>query len=207
MQYPELSKAANVSLVVAAMVVAALLPDTTAASVSLLVLGGLLALALSRKSLRIELSQKASGRIAIATIVLVAAYTFGPVFGEDLSFVRGDWAPQHVVLRSVVDHLRHFELPAWSHTLSTGDAPLDVYPSLTYLIAGVVAIVGGLDNHLPWILVGMAVLAHTLIAINAARLALRLGLPASLAALTGVLLVIDVGSVSSGGIVGTIELG
>jgi hypothetical protein len=201
------ARAALAVLGIVTAIIALALPDTTAASVSLLILGGLFALVVARYAPKLELSQRARARMAIAAIAVVSAYTFVPVFFEDLSLVRGDWAPQHVVLKSVVDHLRHFELPTWSHTLSTGDAPLDVYPSLTYVIAAVVAIIGGLDDYLPWVLIGVAVVAHTLIAINAARLVLRLKLPAWLAGVVGVLLVIDAGSVSGGGIIAAIKFG
>ncbi|HLL22682.1 MAG TPA: hypothetical protein VK427_11150, partial [Kofleriaceae bacterium] len=196
-----------------AALVAIAFPRVAAGVVAQLVLaacGGVLAARIAKRlrlsRLLAQVTPNAAGWCALATVSLVALYALVPVLDPDAVFLRGDWGPQHAVLRSVVDHLRDLELPNWHHGLATGDAPLDVYPSLTYVVAGAFALGTGLDDRLPFVLLLFASLAHTLVAVNATRLALRF-LPAPLAAAIGVLLVLDHGSISSGGVIGTIQTG
>jgi hypothetical protein len=73
-------------------------------------------------------------------------------------------------------------------------------------VAALLAMALGVNENLSFVLVLIGVVAHISIALNATRLALRF-LPAWVAAAVGIVTLIDTGSISSGGVMGTIEYG
>src|SRR5262249_3507181 len=87
------------------------------------------------------------------------------------------------------------------HAVSTGDAPLELYPALTYIVTGHLALLLGLDGDLPRALMVTAVLVHVALSITTALLAMRLtSKPIALA--IGLFVLVDSGAVAHGGTVG-----
>jgi len=196
-------------LVIAAAVVAIAFPRVGAGSTGLVILtagAGIAALVAVQRLGDRTISPRLAGWIAIATVSVAGLVLFIPVLGASIEWPQGDWGPQHAVLRGVVDKVASFELPHWNHRISTGDAPLDVYPALSYIVVAALALVSGMEDDLPRLLVYVGIALHVVQAINATRLARRF-LPAPIAALIGLVLLVDRGNVSSGGVFGTVQWG
>ncbi|HEY4181761.1 MAG TPA: hypothetical protein VGM90_33180 [Kofleriaceae bacterium] len=196
------------TLVVVAALVAAVAFSNVAGTVGELVLCGAAGIGVlhlrERYAGRWNMTPKSAGWIAIGVVLFVAFMTFRPVLFHPTTWAMFDQGPQDAVLSDALSSMKHGKLPHWTHTLVGGDSPLELYPSFTYILAGAITIASGSDANVPVVLLLMAVAAHILIALSATRLALRF-LPASLAALIGCALIVDQGSVSSGGVIGTIE--
>ncbi|HEY0189861.1 MAG TPA: hypothetical protein VGC42_01985, partial [Kofleriaceae bacterium] len=80
-------------------------------------------------------------------------------------------------------------------------APLELYPSLAYLVTGQLAALFGLDHDLPLALMIVAVIVYLTIAAATTAVALRVA-PAPIALVIGVLTLVDSGAVAHGGTVG-----
>lgn len=196
-------------LVGAAVVVAVALPTTGAGGIALLIVAGALGVAVVDHGARVprviaKPSKPVAGAIAIGVVVVGAAAVFGRVLHDHIGWTMGDWGIQHAVLKDVIHGLHDHHLPAWSHALSTGDAPLETYPAMTYLIGGALAIVTGSEDRLPLFLLCFGVVIHALIAIGITRLCLRVA-PAPVAAVAGLTQLIDAGGISAGGVAGNLE--
>jgi hypothetical protein len=111
----------------------------------------------------------------------------------------GDWGIQHAVLKGMMPFVPGFDAPVWNHHVSTGDAPLDTYPTLAYWFTAHVAWMTGLRDDLPRAMNIVAVAVHIWIAIMTTRIAARVA-PLLIAAAIGILCIVDIGSLSSGGI-------
>src|SRR5213078_3881518 len=96
--------------------------------------------------------------------------------------------------------------PVWNHAVSTGDAPLELYPSLSYLIAGHVALALGLGDDVPLAMMIVAVIVHVAIAVATAAIALAVA-PRPVALGVGLLALVDTGAVAHGGTVGLFRWG
>ncbi|MGE3455229.1 MAG: hypothetical protein AB7O24_08990 [Kofleriaceae bacterium] len=143
----------------------------------------------------------------VVVIVLVAGAT---VFWDTLTvspdWQMGDWGPQHAVLRGITPSLPGLDVPVWNHAVSTGDAPLELYPAMAYLVTGHLALALGLQGDLSLALMIVAVLVHIAIAVATALLAMRIA-PKPLALLVGMLALVDTGAVAHGGTVGLFRWG
>lgn len=196
-------------LVGVALVVAIALPTTGAGGISLLIVVGALGVAVVDHGARIpravtKPSRPVARAIAIGVVVVGAAAVFGRVLHDAIGWTMGDWGIQHAVMKSVIHGLHEHHLPVWSHALSTGDAPLETYPAMTYLIGSALAIVTGSEDRLPVFLLCFGIVVHTLIAIGITRLCLRVA-PAPIAAVAGLTQLIDAGGISAGGVAGNLE--
>ena len=93
---------------------------------------------------------------------------------ESPDWQMGDWGPQRAVLAHAIDAMPGTDIPVWNHAVGTGDAPLELYPKLTYLVTGHVALALGLDDDLALAMMIVAVIVHLAIAALTAVLAMRI---------------------------------
>ena len=200
----------SIALVFAALISVMAFPASAAGAVGVLVLCAALGVATvlgwPRLPERLKRSRpRLAHWIALLTVVAGAIALFTRFLSHTRGWPLGDWGPQHAVLRGVVDHMRSWTLPHWNQRLATGDSPLEVYPALTYVLMGAIALATGATD-LPTLMITFAVAVHVLFAIGVTRLALRVASPV-VATIVGLCSLADAGGISSGGIVGTIEWG
>jgi hypothetical protein len=139
--------------------------------------------------------------VVIAAVVVTGAAVFQGTLTVSPDWQMGDWGPQRAVLSHVMPSLPGFDLPVWNQAVGTGDAPLELYPSLAYLVTGYVALGLGLSHDLPLALMIVAVVVHVAIAAATAGLAMQVA-PRPVALLIGLLTLVDSGAVAHGGTVG-----
>jgi hypothetical protein len=144
---------------------------------------------------------RVASALVIAAVMIVGAGVFRDILTESPDWQMGDWGPQRAVLANVMPSLPGFDPPVWNHAVSTGDAPLELYPSLVYMVTGHFALALGLDGDLPLALMIVAVIVHVAIAAATAAMAMRIA-PRPLALVVGLLMLIDSGAVAHGGTVG-----
>jgi hypothetical protein len=141
--------------------------------------------------------------VALAIVALVGLTVFWPVLAETPSpqWQTGDWGPQHAVLARIMPHLPGLHVPVWNHAVSTGDAPLELYPALTYIVTGHLALLLGLEHDLPHAFMIVATLTHLGLALTTTALAMRVA-NKPIAAIVGLFFLVDSGAISHGGTVG-----
>ncbi|MBA3461252.1 MAG: hypothetical protein H0T46_14910 [Deltaproteobacteria bacterium] len=138
----------------------------------------------------------------VLVIVACAGLTvFWEVMTESPDWQLGDWGPHHAVLARIMPSLPGLDVPVWNHALSTGDAPLELYPAFTHLLTGHVAIALGLENDLPLALMVMAVLTYLVICVATTAVAMLIA-PKPIALVVGLLTLVDSGAIAHGGTVG-----
>jgi hypothetical protein len=142
--------------------------------------------------------------IAYGAVFALTVWTFWDQFTER-GWMLGDYPGQHAALAQLVPALEHGHIPTYSVAIGTGDAPFETYPALTYVVAACASIVTGSDRLVD-ILVIVGIVAHGLVTLNIVRLVYRVARPWT-AVVIGVIALFDSGSVSGGGLVGTIEWG
>jgi hypothetical protein len=195
-------------LVGGAAIAALAFPTTAPGGVGFVIVAGALGIAVAEHGGRLwrrapDLGDGVAGAIAVGLVVVGAAVVFGRVAHDELGWTMGDWGIQHAVLRDVVDGMCAGDLPGWTHALSTGDAPLETYPAVTYLVAGAGAVATGAEDLTRYLLC-FAVAIHALIAVGITRLALRVA-PAPVACLLGLVQLVDHGNISAGGVSGDVK--
>jgi len=139
--------------------------------------------------------------VVVAIIAVAGVAVFGDALTHSPDWQMGDWGPQRAVLSHVMPALPGLDLPVWNQAVSTGDAPLELYPSLAYLVTGYVALGLGLTHDLPLALMIVAVIVHLAIAVATAAVAMQVA-PRPIAMLVGVATLVDTGAVAHGGTVG-----
>ncbi len=141
--------------------------------------------------------------IALSVVGVIGLITFYPVLSTSPSpeWQTGDWGPQHAVLAKLMPHMPGLDMPVWNHQVSTGDAPLELYPALTYLFTGHVAWLLGLENDLPHAFMIVAVLVQLGLALTTTALAARVA-PKPIAVIVGLFWLVDNGALSHGGVNG-----
>jgi hypothetical protein len=139
--------------------------------------------------------------VVVTVIVVLGLSTFWETLTISPDWQMGDWGPQHAVLSRVMPSLPGLDAPVWNHAVGTGDAPLELYPSLAYVVTGHVALALGLEGDLPLAMMVVAVLVHVALAVTTTLIAVRVASrPIALA--VGALVVVDSGAVAHGGTVG-----
>src|SRR5262249_16895814 len=103
---------------------------------------------------------RTASALVVAMVVVGGLSTFPDVMTQSPGWQVGDWGPQRAVLSHVMPSLPGFDLPVWNHAVSTGDAPLELYPALGYLVTGYAALGLGLAGDLPLALMVVAVFVH-----------------------------------------------
>jgi hypothetical protein len=141
--------------------------------------------------------------VALGVVALVGLSVFWPVITQTPSpaWQTGDWGPQHAVLAQIMPHLPGFDVPVWNHAVSTGDAPLELYPAFTYVVTGHLALLLGLENDLPHAFMIVAALTHLGLALTTVALAMRVA-SKPIAVMIGLFWLVDSGAISHGGTVG-----
>lgn len=118
----------------------------------------------------------------------------------------GDWGILRAVYVKIARAAPTLELPVWNGVVSTGDAPFETYPGLTYWVVAHFAWLTGLQDDPAKALWLFAFCVHLGTAITLTRLSARL-LPWWAAGLVGVILVTDIGALSAGGLLGLFRWG
>lgn len=137
----------------------------------------------------------------IALVFAMGISTFWDTLTTAPDWQMGDWGPQHAVLAKVMSHLPGWDTPVWNLDVGTGDAPLELYPKLAYLVTGNFAAIAGLDQDLTLAMMIVAVLVHVGIAAGTTALAIKVA-PKPIAFVVGMLAIVDTGAVAHGGSVG-----
>ncbi|HEY4242110.1 MAG TPA: hypothetical protein VGM88_19965 [Kofleriaceae bacterium] len=195
-----------VQLVVGALVVALAFPGSVAGSLALGVLGGALGAGIyllwphMPAYLRAP-TPRSAALMGLAIVAVVGLVTFMDVMTVSPDWQMGDWGPQRTALAHLMPSLPGVHAPVWDHTVSTGDAPFELYPSFAYFVAGHLALALGLGNDLPLALMITAVLVHVSIAVLTTAIAMEFA-PKPLAVLVGIAALLDGGAVAHGGAVG-----
>lgn len=192
-------------------VLAIAFPARLSGAVGLTIVGGALGVAVALawprlpEALRAPPARLASA-VVIAMVATLGLSAFWDVLWISPDWQLGDWGPQHAVLAQVVPHLPGLDAPVWNHAVGTGDAPLELYPQLTYLVVGHVALLLGLEGDLPHAMMVVAVLVHVGTAVATAAIAMTVA-PRPLALVVGALALVDSGAVAHGGTVGLFRWG
>ncbi|MBS1121809.1 MAG: hypothetical protein H6Q90_4037 [Deltaproteobacteria bacterium] len=147
-----------------------------------------------------------AGLVVVLFVLAFGLSTFWDTLTYSPDWQMGDWGPQHAVLARIMPSLPGLDTPVWNHVVSTGDAPLELYPKLAYLITGHFALVCGLSGDLPLAMMIVAVLVHLGIAVTTTMIAMRIA-PKPIAFVVGALTVVDGGAVAHGGTVGLFRWG
>ncbi len=144
--------------------------------------------------------------MAVGIVLVAGLAVFWPVMAETPSpeWQTGDWGPQHAVLARLMPHMPGLDFPTWNHAVSTGDAPLELYPALTYVVTGHVAWLLGLENDLPHAFMIVATLTHIGLALTTTAVASRVA-PRPIATVMGLFWLLDAGAISHGGTVGIFQ--
>lgn len=138
---------------------------------------------------------------AIGGIMLIAlgASVFRVNLTESPDWRMGDWAIQRAVLEKMMAHVPGAHFPTWMHAVSTGDAPLETYPAMAYVVTAHAAWLMGMANDVPRAMMIVAVAVHIGLAVQTMRIAARVApLPAAL--FVGVVALLDLGDLSGGGV-------
>ncbi|MCX5742717.1 MAG: hypothetical protein NT062_09495 [Proteobacteria bacterium] len=196
----------SAQIVVAASVLAIAFPRAAAGSISVLALVALGSIAIARHWSALPAIVRTPPADLAATVVLALVAAVGlATFWETLTvspdWQMGDWGPQRTALAHLMPSLPGLDLPAWDHTVSTGDAPFDLYPALAYRLVGHLALVLGLGDDLPRAQMVAAVLVHVGLAVGTTAIALRFA-PKPVALVVGLLALVDTGAVAHGGTTG-----
>ncbi|HSR95910.1 MAG TPA: hypothetical protein VLM79_02515, partial [Kofleriaceae bacterium] len=144
---------------------------------------------------------RVASAVVLATIAVVGVAVFREVLTSSPDWQMGDWGPQRAVLANAMPAMPGFDVPVWNHAVGTGDAPLELYPSLVYLVTGHLALALGLEGDLPLALMIVAVIVHVVIAAATTAIAMRIA-PRPIALVIGLLTLVDSGAVAHGGTVG-----
>jgi hypothetical protein len=201
-----LANSPGAQLVVGAAVLALAFPAHASGSIGLAALAGAIGLAVvaswpqAPDWLRAPPARVASA-LVIAVVVVVGGSVFRDILTESPDWQMGDWGPQRAVLAHVMPALPGLDVPVWNHAVSTGDAPLELYPSLSYLVTGHLALLLGLDHDLPLALMIVAVVVYLTIAAATTAIALHVA-PRPIALVIGLFTLVDSGAVAHGGTVG-----
>lgn len=193
-------------LVVGAAILALAFPSRLSGSVGLAVLGGAIGvgIALAWPGMPDWLRappDRIAGALVVTMVVMLGLATFWETLTISPDWQVGDWGPQRAVLARALPSLPGLETPVWNHAVGTGDAPLELYPKLAYLVVGHVALALGLDGDLPLAMMIVAVLVHVGLAAAVTAIAMRIaGKPIAL--VVGALTIVDSGAVAHGGTVG-----
>lgn len=193
-------------LVLAAAILAIAFPASAAGSIGLAGLCGALGIALmvawpyAPEWVRTPRPRAASAFV-LAVVAVVGIATFRNVLTESPDWQMGDWGPQRAVLAHIMPSLPGLDVPVWNHAVSTGDAPLELYPSLSYLLTGHLAAIFGLEHDLPLALMIVAVVVFLLIALATTAIAMHVA-PRPIALVIGLFTLVDSGAVAHGGTVG-----
>ncbi|MEO8704931.1 MAG: hypothetical protein ABI867_33065 [Kofleriaceae bacterium] len=206
-----LARSPGWQLVVGGAILALWFPSRLAGSLGLALAAAGVAVAIAEVWPRIpEWVRQPEAKLATAFVVTLVAMLGVSTFWDTLTVTpdwqMGDWGPQRAVLQRIMPSLPGLDVPVWNHAVSTGDAPLELYPKLAYIVTGHFALAANLGNDLPLAMMVVAVLVHVGIAVTTTPIAIRIA-PRPIALIVGALTVVDSGAVAHGGTVGLFRWG
>ncbi|MFN0253040.1 MAG: hypothetical protein ACKV2T_39570 [Kofleriaceae bacterium] len=196
----------GMQVVVAGVIFAIAFPARSSGAIGLTIVAGALgvAVALGWPRLPEQLRKPPPDLTSFLVISIVLAAGLS-VFWDALTtspdWPMGDWGPQHAVLANIQPSLPGFDVPVWNHALSTGDAPLELYPSLAYYVTGHFAAIAGLEGDLAYALMIVAIIVYLLLAAVTTAIAMQVA-PKPIALVVGLVVLVDSGAIAHGGTVG-----
>jgi hypothetical protein len=198
-------------LVAGGLLLALLFPSRLSGTVGVMTLAGGAGIGLLRVWPSLPQGIRAPGPVTAVSLVILLVVAAGVgTFWETLTvspdWQQWDWGPQRAVLAHAIDSMPGFDTPVWNHAVGTGDAPLELYPKLAYLVTGHAALALGLEDDLPLAMMIVAVVVHIGIAVATSLLAMRVA-PRPIALVVGMLAVVDSGAVAHGGTNGLFHWG
>ena len=201
-------------LIGGATILALAFPRHVTGTLGMLVLVGAVSVAIARnwKSLPAWLRTPPpdfTSKLVVLLVVAFGASVFWDTLTESPDWQMGDWGPQRTALAHLMPSLPGLHAPMWDPSVSTGDAPFEMYPAFTrnaYFVTGHLALIFGLGDDLALALMVTAVIVHVAIAAGTAALAMRLA-PKPIALAVGLLALVDSGAVAHGGTVGLFRWG
>jgi len=198
-------------LVLGGLVLALLFPSRMPGSFGLTCVAGGIGVGVARWWRHVpEAIRNPGDTVATAFVVTLVVALGLSVFWDTMTvspdWQMGDWGPQHAVLRRIMPSLPGIDVPVWNHVVGTGDAPLELYPKLTYLITGNFAALAGLEDDLPLAMMIVAVLVHVGLAAATTVIAIRVA-PRPIALVVGAIAIVDTGGVAHGGSTGLFRWG
>ena len=193
-------------IVLCAVILALAFPARSSGAIGLMTIGGALGVGVAmlwpKAPAWLRTPPAAVTTVLVLTIVFAAGLTvFWETLTETPDWQLGDWGPHHAVLARIMPYLPGLDLPVWNHALSTGDAPLELYPAFTHLLTGHVALALGLQDDLPLALMIVAVVTYLAIGLATTALAMQIA-PKPIALVVGLLTLVDSGAIAHGGTVG-----
>jgi hypothetical protein len=201
-----LGSSPGAQLVIGAIVLAIVFPATASGSFARLIAYGALGVGIAvgwghMPDWMRRPSPRSATWIVLAIVTVVGVIVFWDTMTVTPDWQMGDWGPQHAVLQRIMPSLPGLDVPVWNHVVATGDAPLDLYPALTYLFTGHVALALGLSDNLPLAFMIVATLVHISLAVTTTAMAARVA-SRPVALIVGIFWMIDSGAISHGGTVG-----
>jgi len=201
-----ISERPGVQVVIAGVLFAFAFPSRSTGSIGLTIIAGALGvgIALGWPKLPDSIRKPPADLTSLLVISVVLAAGVS-VFWDALTmspdWPMGDWGPQHAVLANVQRSFPGFDVPVWNHALSTGDAPLELYPSLAYYVTGHFAAIAGLEGDLAYALMIVAVIVFVLLAAATTAITMQVA-PKPIALFIGLVTLVDSGAIAHGGTVG-----
>ncbi len=190
-------------LVVGGLVLALAFPSRLPGSIGFAIVLGGLGVGIAQLWPRIparwrQVSPRVRTLAALGVVFLLGIDTFWDTLVRSPDWQLGDWGPQHAVLARALDALPGWDLPSWNHVVGTGDTPFELYPQVAYLVTGHLALALGLERDLPHAYMIVAVLVHLGSCLLVTAIGMRVA-PRPVAAVVGVMCVVESGAVSEGG--------
>jgi hypothetical protein len=151
-------------------------------------------------------NSRAAARVSSALIAFLGIAVFASTLADAPRYKSWDYGPHQLVTRSLVRGIAAGHVPQWLLSGSTGDAPLDTYPWLTYAAAALLSLALGGETEAPRALLILAIGCHVTLALVIARLSSRFA-PVWIATALGALALLDAGRFESGAAMTVLEVG
>lgn len=196
----------GVQIVICGVLLALAFPARSSGAIGMSIIGGALGVAVAMLWPKAPAwLRKPPGEVTSLMVLVIVLAAGVSVFWETMTvspdWQLGDWGPHHAVLARIMPSLPGLDVPVWNHALSTGDAPLELYPAFTHLFVGHVALALGLGDDLPLALMVVAVITYLALCVATTAIAMRVA-PKPIALVVGLFTLVDSGAVAHGGTVG-----
>lgn len=196
----------GLQVVIAGAVLAIAFPARSSGAIGLVIVAGALGIGVALGWPKLpEAIRKPPADLASFLVISVVLAAGVSVFWDALTlspdWPMGDWGPQHAVLANIQSSFPGLDVPVWNHALSTGDAPLELYPSLAYYVTGHLAALLGLEHDLAHALLIVAVIVWLVLAAATTAIAMQVA-PRPIALVVGLVGLVDSGAIAHGGTVG-----
>ena len=196
----------GVQVVIAGVLFALVFPSRSTGAIGLTIIAGALGVGIALGWPKLPDSIRKppadlTSLLVISVVIAAGVSVFWDALTISPDWPMGDWGPQHAVLANVQTSFPGFDVPVWNHALSTGDAPLELYPSLAYYVTGHFAAITGLEGDLAYALMIVAVIVFILLAAATTAITMQVA-PKPIALFVGLVTLVDSGAIAHGGTVG-----